>query len=148
MSHRNLWTALADAPSARKKPAQHEFEHQASLFEWARNPAVVKSLPGIEFMSASLNGVPLPPALARKMYDAGMLAGEYDVRLPVPRGQWIGYIIEMKWGKNDRSEKQRWYGAGLEAEGWKIDTFWDWEDARRAIIAYLKMAKPRIIATE
>jgi hypothetical protein len=146
MSAPSLLAALAEAPSARKKPAQHEFQHQCALFDWARNPAVERSLPGIAFMSASLNGVPLPPALARKMSRAGMLAGEYDVRLPVPRGAWIGFILEMKFGKNDRSDKQRWYGAGLEAEGWKIGTYWDWEDARRDIILYLNLPRPQIIA--
>lgn len=145
---RNLWTALADAPSARKKPAQHEFEQQCALFEWARNPAVVKSLPGIEFMSASLNGVPLPKPLAAKMLRAGMLSGEYDIRLPVPRGGYIGFIIEMKWGRNDRTEQQVWYGEGLRKEGYLVQTFWDWEAARAAIIAYLNEPRSRIMPAE
>lgn len=147
MTAPSLAALVSAAPSARKTPANHEFQHQCALFEWARNPAVVRSLPGIDLLSASLNGVHLTKAQAGKAKASGMLTGEYDVKLPVPRGPWIGYIIEMKFGKNDRTTEQQWYGKRMMEEGWKVDTFWDWEDARRAIIAYLNQPKSSLMPT-
>lgn len=141
MTSSSLLAALAAAPSARKKPAQHEFEHQAALFAWARNPAVVRSLPGIELLSASLNGVHLSKSQAGKAKAAGMLAGETDVRLPVPRGGYAGLIIEMKFGRNGTTEDQEKYIARMEAEGHLAHVCYEWTFARDVIIAYLRMPR-------
>ena len=129
-----------------RRKAQPEFEHQAALFTWARNPATIRALPGIELMSSSLNGVKLTKAQAGKAKAAGMLKGEADVRLPVARGQWIGLVIEMKVKPNKPTTEQLEYGAAMEAEGHQFHVCYDWQDAQRLITAYLSLPKPRAIA--
>lgn len=114
-----------------------EFLHQCALFDWARRPDVRRHLPDLDVMEASLNGVKLSKAQAGKAYAAGMLAGALDVNLPVPRGPYHGFRFEMKFGRNKMTDTQEWYVGRLEELGWKVGCFWDWEEAREAIIDYL-----------
>lgn len=121
-----------------RRRAEPEFAQQAALFTWARNPAVVKAHPGIDLLSCSLNGVKLTQAQAGKAKAAGMLKGEWDVRLPVRRGPHIGLAIEMKAGRNKLTPEQEWYGARLREEGWETAVCYTWEDAMGIIERYLR----------
>lgn len=123
------------------KRKSEEFDHQCALFEWARNPAVLASYPELHLLSSSLNGVALTKAQAGKAYAAGMLKGEHDIRLPIARGPYIGLTIEMKAGKGKPTSKQLEYGERMHAAGHKVYYFWDWIDARAAILLYLQMKK-------
>jgi hypothetical protein len=76
-----------------------------------------------------LNGVKLTAAQAGKAKAAGMLKGEYDIKLPVSRGPYIGLIIELKAGRNKPTPEQEWYGKRMKEEGWCGSVCWDWEDA-------------------
>lgn len=134
---------LARIPRRKNQP---EFEHQCNLFTWARNPAIVRALPGIELLEGSLNGVKLTKAQAGKAKAAGMLKGSHDVRLPVARGRWIGLSIELKHGDNRPTKEQRDIGALLEAEGWQVHFIWDWDDAKAVIEQYLSLQRPNVIA--
>lgn len=134
---------LARIPRRKNQP---EFEHQCALFTWARNPAVVRALPGIELLEGSMNGVKLTKAQAGKAKAAGMLKGSHDVRLPVARGRWIGLSIELKAGNNKPTDEQLQIGALLEGEGWQVHFIWDWEEAKAIIEAYLSLPRPNIIA--
>lgn len=124
-------------PVARKPRKGPEFQQQAALFEWARNPAVVRNYPELRLLSCSLNGVKLTKAQAGKAKAAGMLKGEHDVRLPVSRGGYMGLSIEMKAGKNKPTAEQLEYGDLLAAEGWCVRYCWSWEEARDEILNYL-----------
>lgn len=148
MTAPSLLRTLRSAKRAKVKAsrASPEFEHQRNLFTWARNPAVEAKYPALRVMSCSLNGVRLTPAQAGKAKAAGMLAGEHDVRLPVPRGRWIGLSIEMKAGDNRPTKAQLDYGEALEAEGWAVRYAWSWTEARDIIIEYLELPRPKIVA--
>lgn len=128
-------------PVARKPRIDREFQEQAALFSWARNPAVVRLYPELALMSCSLNGVKLSKAQAGKAKAAGMLKGEHDVRLPVSRGGFIGLSIEMKAGKNKPTQEQLDYGHLLAAEGWCIRYCWSWTEAQAEILAYLALPR-------
>lgn len=109
---------------------------QCALFTWARLSQ--KALPGLDLLSASLNGVPLSKAQAGRAKAAGMLAGEHDVKLPVARGGYHGLIIELKAGRNRPTQAQRNYGRRMEEEGWLVAYRWDWRQACELIADYLK----------
>ncbi|ULR75087.1 hypothetical protein JC1_15 [Burkholderia phage JC1] len=146
MTAPSLAAALAGAQRRRaKKPrAQPEFEMQANLFKWARMPAVVRSLPGVDLLEGSMNGVKLTKAQAGKAKAAGMLTVSHDVRLPVARGRWIGLSIELKAGSNQPTDEQLAIGARLEEEGWRVAYCWDWLDAVKIITEYLSLPRPAI----
>lgn len=119
----------------RKRRAEPEFAMQSALFSWARLAANV--YPGLDLLSCSLNGVKLTAAQAGKAKAAGMLKGEFDIKLPVARGGYHGLIIEMKVGHNQPTPEQIWYGKRMVEEGWKALVCWDWEAAKEEIISYL-----------
>lgn len=123
----------------RKKREEPEFLEQSALFEWARKPAVVAKYPALKLMSASLNGVKLSKAQAGKAKAAGMLRGEWDIRLPVPRGGYTGLIIEMKAGRNTLTSEQEEYGSDMAREGWARAVCYSWTDAMDKIVAYLAL---------
>lgn len=120
-----------------KRRNEPEFDMQAALFTWARLPVVLAQHPALALLSCSLNGVKLTKAQAGKAKAAGMLKGEYDIKLPVARGPYIGLIIEMKAGRNKPTPEQVWYGERMAAEGHLTAVCWDWEDAKAIIIGYL-----------
>ncbi|CAB3972272.1 hypothetical protein BLA3211_06878 [Burkholderia aenigmatica] len=144
MSAPSLAAALAGVPRHRaKKPrAQPEHDSQVALFEWARMPSVVRSLPGLDLLEGSMNGVKLTKAQAGKAKAAGMLKGSHDVRLPVARGHWIGLSIELKAAKGRPTDEQLAIGSRLEEEGWRVHFVWDWLEAVRIITEYLSLPRP------
>jgi hypothetical protein len=122
----------------RKRRAEPEFLMQSGLFAWARLPVVQKTLPGIDLLEGSMNGVKLTAAQAGKAKAAGMLKGVHDIALPVARGPYIGLSIELKAGKNKPTEEQIAYGKRLKEEGWRVEYVWDdWTKAKAIIIGYL-----------
>ena len=111
---------------------------QVCLFTWARLPVVQKTLPGIDLLEGSMNGVKLTAAQAGKAKAAGMLKGAHDITLPVARGNNIGLSIELKAGKNKPTDEQRDYGNRLARKGWMVAYVWnDWTEAKAIIIGYL-----------
>jgi hypothetical protein len=120
-----------------------EHLHQASLFVWARHPLVRKKYPDLDLLFATLNGVHLGKAQAGKAKAAGLLAGVYDVFLPVRRSEYVGLIVEMKFDKGRLSDEQKWFGARMQENGWIAATCWSWTDARDVIVQYLESEKKK-----
>lgn len=114
-----------------------EAAHQEALVSWARLPLNIARYPGLELLHSSLNGVKLSKAQAGKAKAAGMLAGVYDLWLPVRRGPFAGMIIEMKYGRNKLTEQQEWFGGLMREQGWRVETAYDWLTARNLIIEFL-----------
>lgn len=126
--------------TVRKPRIEHEFLMQSAVFAWARMPMVMKQYPGLDLLEGSLNGVKLTKAQAGKAKAAGMLKGSHDLRLPVPRGGYVGLSIELKCGGNKPTKEQIDYGKALEREGWKVLYLWDdWLLVKGALISYLAM---------
>lgn len=126
---------MGGAVIVRQRRAEPEFAMQSALFTWARMAA--HAHPGLDLLSCSLNGVKLTAAQAGKAKAAGMLKGEFDIKLPVARGGYHGLIIEMKAGRNKPTPEQIWYGKRMVEEGWKALICWDWEAAKDEILSYL-----------
>lgn len=109
---------------------------QCALFAWAR--LMQGTLPGLRLLRGSLNGVKLTKAQAGKAKAAGMLKGEHDVMLPVPRGGYSGLSIELKHGDNQPTADQLDYGERMEQEGWMVRYCWEWTEAAEVIVGYLQ----------
>lgn len=118
-----------------------ERDYQEALFAWARNPANLKKYPCLDLLSCSLNGVKLSIQQAIKAKAGGMLRGEWDVKLPIARGSYIGLVIEMKFGKNKLSESQIWYGERMKQEGHYVAVCYDWLSAKSIIENYIETLK-------
>jgi len=117
--------------------------HQQALFQWARNPAIVKTYPDIDLLEGTMNGVKLTIGQAGKAKAAGMLKGVHDVRLPVARGGYFGLSIEMKFGRNKMTDEQIWYANRLTENGWFVHTAYNWQAASFVIEWYLGLPETK-----
>jgi hypothetical protein len=76
------------------------------------------------------------PTLTR-LKKEGLQGGVPDVCLPVARNGYHGFYIEMKWGKNYLSEKQRYWCVALIEQGYRVDVHYNGDDAFKALCNYL-----------
>lgn len=74
----------------------------------------------------------------------GMKGGVPDVFLPVPRGDYHGMWVEMKYGRNYLSEEQINWCAALVEQSYRVDVWYSAEDAFEALCEYLGVI-PRFI---
>lgn len=131
----------------KKKRAEPEFEEQCELFHFLR--ANKGRHPVLGWVHASLNGLPLTPAVMRKAQASGMTAGIYDVFVPAVR-TWAdptdpadqprtrpGLYLEMKAGKNGLTDDQKRYREHCEREGYALAVAYNWIDAASIIVRYL-----------
>lgn len=128
----------ASSSKPRKPRVDHEGQEQAQLFLWAH--ARIEEDPikwrDLDLMHCSLNGVKLTKGQAGKAKAQGMRAGIPDIFLPVPRGNWHGLYIEMKFGSNKPKGEQADVIERLDRLGYKMVVSWSWQAARDVITAY------------
>lgn len=75
-----------------------EHFHQVALFEWAAIHQ--RQYPELEFLFAVPNGGKRDIRTARRLKAEGVRPGVPDVWFPVPRGGYLGLVIEMKSPEN------------------------------------------------
>ena len=127
-----------------------EEEHQIALIKWARYS--VEQYPQLALLHSSLNGVKLSQGLAVKAKRGGMLAGVWDLFLPVPKPDKIMYVeghpcicthnanglyIEMKTKTGRLTESQKWFRNQLQ-EYYRFEVVRDWRDGRDFLVEYLE----------
>lgn len=67
----------------------------------------------------------------------GVKAGVPDICLPVPSSGNHGLYIEMKYGNNKPTEKQKAWLSALNRQGYAVAVCYSWEQAQAAICQYL-----------
>ncbi len=116
---------------------QKEAMEQAALFSWAELMSC--QYPELSLMYHVPNGGSRNKIEAAHLKEQGVKAGVPDIFLPVPRGRYHGFYIEMKSGKNKTSaEQERWLKA-LKGQGYATAVCYGWEKARDLIIKYLNL---------
>ena len=115
-----------------------EHDEQANLITWAAMHE--HEHPGLEMLFAIPNGGHRHIRVAAKMKAEGVKAGVPDLFLPVPRGDYHGLFIEMKFGKNKPTAHQRHWLEMLEWHGYKTAVCYWFLDARDVLIDYLEGA--------
>ena len=138
-------TKWSRKPKKGKTPMQIEYEDQCALFRW--RDEMVKSIPELALLNASLNGVRLTIGQAVKAKKMGMSRGFPDLNLPVARGEHHGLFIELKAlpyvnqdGKKIvprlSAEQEGWLIA-LKQQGYNAVVCRGFDDAKKTILAYL-----------
>jgi hypothetical protein len=129
------------------KPRTPEADEQAALIRWARLWAShgTQPIPALALLYSSLNGVRLTPSQASKAKAGGMVAGVWDMFLPVTAtmlggwgGTYSGLWLEMKSARGRLSDEQK---AFREAVGgsylWGVCR--TWHEAARTLLEYLSV---------
>ena len=70
----------------------------------------------------------------------GVKAGVPDLNLPVALHGFHGLYIEMKFGKNKTTEKQKWWLEQLQQQGYKTAVCYGADEAIDTIKEYLNIA--------
>lgn len=117
------------------KKQQHEAAEQEKLFRWAA--FMVGKHPELELLYHIPNGGSRDVREAANLKRQGVKSGVPDLCLPVPRGKFHGLYIEMKYGKNKPTEKQRAWLTALKNQGYAVAVCYSWEQAQTVICKYL-----------
>jgi hypothetical protein len=114
-----------------------EATEQATLIQWCNlNKCVYPEL-GLIFHVP--NGGQRNKTEARRLKAEGVKAGVPDLFLPVARGKFHGLFIEMKYGNNKATPKQREWIIELNNQGYYAVVCNGFEEAKTTIESYIKM---------
>jgi len=117
-----------------------EHDHQVSLFDW-RDHIGVREFPELEWMFAIPNGGHRKISVARRLKREGVKAGVLDVLIPIPRGNYIGMWIEMKFGKNKLTKEQAAFMEKMRDFGYHCAVAYVVDDAVKEVRNYMQMEK-------
>lgn len=118
-----------------KQHNQREAEEQMALFEWAA--LVSGKHPELQLLYHIPNGGSRNKAEAANLKKQGVKAGVPDLCLPVPRGEFHGLYIELKYGKNKPSKAQEKWITDLKNQNYAAFVCYGWEEAKNVITVYL-----------
>lgn len=128
-----------DSPlrNARVPRKTGEHEEQVKLFTWARENET--RIPELRWMFAVPNwfGVRTQKQGARAKLE-GRKPGVLDVWWPLHRGEYVGLVIEMKYGRNTLSPEQRKWRVWLESQGWLVVVKYSALEAQDAVLTYYR----------
>lgn len=115
-----------------------EATEQERVINWATFYA--KDFPELDLLYHVPNGGSRNQLEAANLKRQGVKAGVPDLVLPVPRQQFHGLYVEMKWGKNTTTDKQDWWLEQLGQQGYKTAVCWSAEEAMDVIAEYMGIA--------
>ncbi len=112
-----------------------ESTEQMRVINWARYNEY--RAPELKLLHHIPNGGSRNKAEAANLKAQGVKAGVPDLCLPVPCGGAYGLYIEMKFGSNKPTEKQKWWLEQLKKYGYITKVCWTAEEAIETIADYL-----------
>ena len=119
-----------------------EHDEQVAFFEWAEYMANLK-WPELRFMFAIPNGGWRAKTTAKWLKAEGLKAGALDIFLPVPRSDFHGLFIEMKYGPNQLTAEQNYYAAFLTYQGYLVEACWGFDKAVAIVEGYMVLEAPK-----
>lgn len=116
-------------------PMNHaEDKEQIALMTWVR--LMAPKYPVLACVHHIPNGGYRDPRSAAKFKAMGVLAGVWDISVPLPNpGLWI----EMKAGKGRLTPSQAWFRDAMSPGGYKFVVAWSWLEAAQAIGEHIGM---------
>ncbi len=116
-----------------------EATEQMRVINWSR--AYSSDFPELRLLFHIPNGGSRNTLEAQNLKAQGVKAGVPDLCLPVPQDGFHGLYIEMKYGKNKTTEKQKWWLSELVAQGYKTAVCYGADEAMDCIADYLHIAE-------
>lgn len=123
-----------------KYAKKSEDTEQISLMNWAHWHT--REYPALKWLHHIPNGGSRNQLEARKLKEMGVKAGVSDLFLPYPKGCYHGMYIEMKFGNNRHTDKQKEFLADMAGVGYFVATCYSFDDARKVIEEYASLPAP------
>lgn len=114
-----------------------EAQHQIKVINWTL--IHMHEYPELEMLYHTPNGGKRETVEAKRLKDMGTKPGVPDLCLPVPRGPYHGLYIEMKTEQGHTTEKQEYWGANLQAQGYRWRVCHGWNAAVAELEWYLNL---------
>ena len=108
---------------------------QSMLFQWCELQK--GKYPMLSLLFAIPNGGSRPRLEAINLKKQGLKSGVPDIFLPYANKKYHGLFIELKYGKNKASEKQKEWINKLNEQGYKAVVCNGFDEARNTIEEYL-----------
>ena len=136
----NRAVAVEDhAADLARRRKESEAGAQERIIRWADEES---GIPELAWLHHSPNGGHRHVAVAAKMKRMGTRAGWPDLVLPVRRGCYVGFALELKVGKNKPTDTQLAWIDHLAREGWYCSIQWGADNAIDEIEWYLSLGVP------
>lgn len=116
--------------------ANHESNLQIACVRWFKF-FQYKELAMLLF--AIPNGGQRNRVTAAYLKKEGVTAGVHDLFLSVPRAEFHGLYIEMKFGNNKLTQKQIEFKKQVEAQGYKSIIIYEFDDFVEEVTNYLNL---------
>lgn len=116
-----------------------ESKMQQQIIKWARACEFI--YPELKLLHSIPNGAAVSANNRKRLVSEGLLKGIPDMFLPVPRGTFHGFYIELKTEKGRLSTDQKVVIEMLKRQGFKVEIIKDFHDAVNQIENYLKLKK-------
>jgi len=116
----------------------YESDEQAALFEWARS--MESQHPDLIFLHHIPNGGKREKAEAARLKQQGVKPGVSDVFLPVPKGKYHGFYIEMKVESNKLTDDSLIGLKDMKRLGYATAVCYSWIEAKKIIENYLELS--------
>lgn len=111
-----------------------EAESQIRLFCW------IRSRPELAPYAMSIpNDRTCTRIMGAILKYMGLKPGASDCFIAIPKGEWHGLWIEMKFGKNKATAHQIKFQSDMDAKGYKAIICYSYEAARAAIEEYIAL---------
>ena len=118
-----------------KYARRSEDTEQIQVMNWAHWHT--GKYPELKWLHHSPNGGSRNRAEAAKLKEMGVKAGVSDLSLPCPKGIYCGMYVEMKYGNNRHTDRQKEFLADMAENGYFVVTCYSAEDAIKAIEEYV-----------
>lgn len=113
-----------------------EDTEQMDVIEWANWNT--NRFPELKLLFHVPNGGKRNAVEAARFKAMGVKAGVPDLCLPVPMNGYAGLYIEMKYGKNKTTDKQKEWIAALRQQGYKVTVCYGAIEATQELESYLQ----------
>lgn len=123
-----------------KYAKKSEDTEQISLMNWAHWHT--REYPALKWLHHIPNGGSRNQLEARKLKEMGVKAGVSDLFLPYPKGCYHGMYIEMKFGNNRHTDRQKEFLADMAETGYFVVTCYSYEDAKKVLEEYVTLPGP------
>lgn len=117
-----------------KYAKRSEDTEQIQVMNWAHWHT--GKYPALKWLHHIPNGGSRNRIEAAKLKEMGVKAGVADLFLPCPKGIYCGMYIEMKFGNNRHTDKQKEFLKDMAENGYFVVTCYSADDAIKAIEEY------------
>jgi hypothetical protein len=122
-----------------KHTKRSEDTEQIHVIQWAGYRT--DEFPELKWLHHVPNGGSRDKREAVKLKWMGVKSGVSDLHLPIPKGEYIGLWIEMKYANGRVQESQKEFLADMEEVGHFVATCYSADEAITTISAYCKLPK-------